>query len=202
MAESTTPSTPTIDLTTKLARESQRDTPESWRTIYLYTEGTFLRCFDQSAWLLSTYVYNDHYRATIPNAKPLTVKHTRSKRSASYLVVGFPSRSLPKFVGNCPCSTSGNVITVTIPDSMFPASMPGEYQAAFDTFKQSIPIEDPHPERASSPEVALTGSNRAAHGHGIFDIIKSLVLYNLEEHTPLEAQAFLADLKRRVNSIL
>ena len=41
-----------LTLTDKFAREKERKDISDWKTIYLYREGTFLRAFNASAWLL------------------------------------------------------------------------------------------------------------------------------------------------------
>ena len=54
-----------LTLTDKFAREKERKDISDWKTIYLYREGTFLRAFNASAWLLATFVYNDELRKQV-----------------------------------------------------------------------------------------------------------------------------------------
>ncbi len=72
-----------LTLTDKFAREKERKDISDWKKIYLYREGTFLRAFNASAWLLATYVYNDEFRKQVGGKQPLQVPMRRKSRPTS-----------------------------------------------------------------------------------------------------------------------
>ncbi len=189
-----------LTLTDKFAREKERKDISDWKKIYLYREGTFLRAFNASAWLLATYVYNDEFRKQVGGKQPLQVQHLMSKTNGDYIFAGFPVASIDKYVSMCDKrDENSDVVVLTMCDIIAPLFQTvEEYEEAYDKYLASLP---PAKEKKDKPKQQQSfnseddGANVMASG-GLFDILRSIVAYPLEEKTPLETVDEFRRLKR------
>lgn len=189
-----------LTLTDKFAREKERKDISDWKTIYLYREGTFLRAFNASAWLLATYVYNDEFRKQVGGKQPLQVQHLMSKTNGDYIFAGFPVASIDKYVTMCDKrDENSDVVVLTMCDIIAPLFQTGEeYEEAYAKYLASLP---PAKEKKDKPKQQQSfnseddGANVMASG-GLFEILRSIVAYPLEEKTPLETVDEFRRLKR------
>ena len=189
-----------LTLTDKFAREKERKDISDWKTIYLYREGTFLRAFNASAWLLATFVYNDEFRKQVGGKQPLQVQHLMSKTNGDYIFAGFPVASMDKYVTMCDKrDENSDVVVLTMYDIIAPLLQTAEeYEEAYAKYLASLP---PAKEKKDKPKQQQSfnseddGANVMASG-GLFDILRSIVAYPLEEKTPLETVDEFRRLKR------
>lgn len=189
-----------LTLTDKFAREKERKDISDWKTIYLYREGTFLRAFNASAWLLATYVYNDEFRKQVGGKQPLQVQHLMSKTNGDYIFAGFPVASIDKYVTMCDKrDENSDVVVLTMCDIIAPLFQTAEeYEEAYAKYLASLP---PAKEKKDKPKQQQSfnseddGANIMASG-GLFEILRSIVAYPLEEKTPLETVDEFRRLKR------
>ena len=189
-----------LTLTDKFAREKERKDISDWKKIYLYREGTFLRAFNASAWLLATYVYNDEFRKQIGGKQPLQVQHLMSKTNGDYIFAGFPVASMDKYVTMCDKrDENSDVVVLTMYDIIAPLLQTAEeYEEAYAKYLASLP---PAKEKKDKPKQQQSfnseddGANVMASG-GLFEILRSIVAYPLEEKTPLETVDEFRRLKR------
>ena len=189
-----------LTLTDKFAREKERKDISDWKTIYLYREGTFLRAFNASAWLLATYVYNDEFRKQVGGKQPLQVQHLMSKTNGDYIFAGFPVASMDKYVTMCDKrDENSDVVVLTMCDIIAPLFQTvEEYEEAYAKYLASLP---PAKEKKDKPKQQQSfnseddGANVMASG-GLFEILRSIVAYPLEEKTPLETVDEFRRLKR------
>lgn len=189
-----------LTLTDKFAREKERKDISDWKTIYLYREGTFLRAFNASAWLLATYVYNDEFRKQVGGKQPLQVQHLMSKTNGDYIFAGFPVASMDKYVTMCDKrDENSDVVVLTMYDIIAPLFQTAEeYEEAYAKYLASLP---PAKEKKDKPKQQQSfnseddGANVMASG-GLFEILRSIVAYPLEEKTPLETVDEFRRLKR------
>ena len=189
-----------LTLTDKFAREKERKDISDWKTIYLYREGTFLRAFNASAWLLATYVYNDEFRKQVGGKQPLQVQHLMSKTNGDYIFAGFPVASIDKYVTMCDKrDENSDVVVLTMCDIIAPLFQTAEeYEEAYAKYLASLP---PAKEKKDKPKQQQSfnseddGANVMASG-GLFEILRSIVAYPLEEKTPLETVDEFRRLKR------
>lgn len=189
-----------LTLTDKFAREKERKDISDWKTIYLYREGTFLRAFNASAWLLATYVYNDEFRKQVGGKQPLQVQHLMSKTNGDYIFAGFPVASIDKYVTMCDKrDENSDVVVLTMYDIIAPLFQTAEeYEEAYAKYVASLP---PAKEKKDKPKQQQSfnseddGANVMASG-GLFEILRSIVAYPLEEKTPLETVDEFRRLKR------
>lgn len=189
-----------LTLTDKFAREKERKDISDWKTIYLYREGTFLRAFNASAWLLATFVYNDEFRKQVGGKQPLQVQHLMSKTNGDYIFAGFPVASIDKYVTMCDKrDENSDVVVLTMYDIIAPLFQTvEEYEEAYAKYLASLP---PAKEKKDKPKQQQSfnseddGANVMASG-GLFEILRSIVAYPLEEKTPLETVDEFRRLKR------
>ena len=189
-----------LTLTDKFAREKERKDISDWKTIYLYREGTFLRAFNASAWLLATFVYNDEFRKQVGGKQPLQVQHLMSKTNGDYIFAGFPVASIDKYVTMCDKRDENcDVVVLTMCDIISPLFQTvEEYEEAYAKYLASLP---PAKEKKDKPKQQQSfnseddGANIMASG-GLFEILRSIVAYPLEEKTPLETVDEFRRLKR------
>ena len=189
-----------LTLTDKFAREKERKDINDWKTIYLYREGTFLRAFNASAWLLATFVYNDEFRKQVGGKQPLQVQHLMSKTNGGYIFAGFPVASIDKYVTMCDKrDENSDVVVLTMCDIIAPLFQTvEEYEEAYAKYLASLP---PAKEKKDKPKQQQSfnseddGANVMASG-GLFEILRAVVAYPLEEKTPLETVDEFRRLKR------
>lgn len=189
-----------LTLTDKFAREKERKDISDWKTIYLYREGTFLRAFNASAWLLATFVYNDEFRKQLGGKQPLQVQHLMSNTNGDYIFAGFPVASMDKYVTMCDKrDENSDVVVLTMYDIIAPLFQTAEeYEEAYSKYLASLP---PAKEKKDKPKQQQSfnseddGVNVMASG-GLFEILRSIVAYPLEEKTPLETVDEFRRLKR------
>ena len=189
-----------LTLTDKFAREKERKDISDWKKIYLYREGTFLRAFNASAWLLATFVYNDEFRKQVGGKQPLQVQHLMSKTNGDYIFAGFPVASMDKYVTMCDKrDENSDVVVLTMYDIIAPLFQTvEEYEEAYAKYLASLP---PAKEKKDKPKQQQSfnseddGANVMASG-GLFEILRSIVAYPLEEKTPLETVDEFRRLKR------
>ena len=189
-----------LTLTDKFAREKERKDINDWKTIYLYREGTFLRAFNASAWLLATFVYNDEFRKQVGGKQPLQVQHLMSKTNGDYIFAGFPVASIDKYVTMCDKrDENSDVVVLTMCDIIAPLFQTvEEYEEAYAKYLASLP---PAKEKKDKPKQQQSfnseddGANVMASG-GLFEILRAVVAYPLEEKTPLETVDEFRRLKR------
>ena len=189
-----------LTLTDKFSREKERKDISDWKKIYLYREGTFLRAFNASAWLLATFVYNDEFRKQVGGKQPLQVQHLMSKTNGDYIFAGFPVASIDKYVTMCDKrDENSDVVILTMCDIIAPLFQTvEEYEEAYAKYLASLP---PAKEKKDKPKQQQSfnseddGANIMASG-GLFEILRSIVAYPLEEKTPLETVDEFRRLKR------
>ena len=189
-----------LTLTDKFAREKERKDISDWKKIYLYREGTFLRAFNASAWLLATFVYNDDFRKQLGGKQPLQVQHLMSKTNGDYIFAGFPVASIDKYVTMCDKrDENSDVVVLTMHDIIAPLFQTvEEYEEAYAKYLASLPPakdKKDKPKQQQSFNSEDDGANVMASG-GLFEILRSIVAYPLEEKTPLETVDEFRRLKR------
>lgn len=189
-----------ITLKEKLEKEANRPNAEDWCKAYLYREGTFLHAFNQSAWIVATKIYNEEVRSRMEDGKELKVTHTIGKQVGDYLLIGFPARSLTKYIQGCDMRDNDGVIEVTMPSYIITCNAE-ECQVEYESFASAIPIKEQKPKKGSSLEVLALGQNLNGRT-GMFEIIKQIMAFRIEESTPIDAVNFLVKLKGMVGDLM
>ena len=167
-----------------LAFESQRESDEAKRQIHLFIDGTFYRAYEWSAWLCCSYV--NPFKATRRNFRGY---------EQDAVFIGFPKDSLGKF------TPKGSTVTdideghkiVTLSASMLTSGTGSDTD--FTQWRETIPLTQPKEKDTRIPVLA----NRPVSLTGI---MKQVLDYRLEQHSPLDCMLFLSDLQRQLTGIL
>lgn len=186
------------------ALEAERENPETWDKIHLYKIGDFWRAYEWSAWLIAAISFNDEVRMRTKDRRPLHV--TRMQRTdvedATYCFVGFPIRSLEKYVPQRDNYESVDdkhvVITIAIPRPQDGSEVTFERLAeAVERWKDTIVIKQAKPNKEKATPDAPHVTARAEGG-----LLSRIMGYPLEERTAMENMQFIRSLKEQVVAIL
>lgn len=184
-----------------LVKEKSRDKNNA-NVAYLYKEGNFWHAYEWSAWLLISSLCDAEGRF-VDEKKRLKVSHKRLKSAdKSYLMIGFPVSSLPKYMPESvtPELTSGETFEVSY--SFDFGDMPLEdIQKTFDTWKEHIPIEEG--KKQKEPEMNGDGLSRSSRNAGsLTGIMNQILSFPLVQKTPMECMQFIGSLKRQITELI
>ena len=192
-------------LTEVFAIESDRATSDKWNKIHLFKMGDFWRAYEWSAWLISVITYNDAARQATKDRKPIYV--TRMKRTdieGTYCFVGFPVRSLEKYIPTRENFESIDdkhvVVTITLPQPTDGSELNEELLVtAVNQWREGIELKKKKKDKADSSADDSMAGNQHPTGNGI---LSQIMAYPLSERTALENIQFIQSLKQQVATIL
>lgn len=176
-------------LTDILDVEKRRTTPESHRKLYLWADGTFFRAYEWSAWLCVRYI--KQFKVTKRMVKSV---------GADMLFVGFPQSSLDKFL---PQNTEridneDKSVTLTLPSDLVRADEGSTLEIDFQNWRTAIPlVEGKNTDSPGAASVPSLSSPMSMTG-----IFKEVLNFPIEQKSPIDSMLFLADVKRRLSSLL
>jgi hypothetical protein len=174
-----------------LKKEQERDDGDSRQTIHLFQEGTFYRAYEWSAWLCHRYI--SRFKVTKRKLKNI---------EQPVLFIGFPLTSLQKYTpeGGDVVVTGEKTMDLLLPDTMVPDDMTADMmQADFEQWKESIPLAEPSKKRES--EALADGETPMFHS-GITGIMHRVLAFPIENKTPMQCMAFLADIKQQLAELI
>ncbi len=176
-----------------LEKEHARTELQQCAVIHLVLEGTFYHAYEWSAWLCFRYV-----------AQLKATRRLLQKDSQDTLVfVGFPQNSLTKYtpVGAETISLDDGSIDFVLPLSVFqPDSTFDTLQTDFENWKQSVVLTEKSQKKVKEEKYGgVLPSERPVR---LTDIMREIVVYPLEQHSPLECMSFLAEVKQKIANIL
>lgn len=194
-------------LTEVFAIESDRTTSDKWSKIHLFKHGDFWRAYEWSAWLVSVITFNDEVRMTTKDRKPLHV--TRMERSdidGTYCFVGFPVRSLEKYIPTRENFESIDdkhvVVTITLPQPTDGSELNEELLVtAVNQWREGIELKkkkDKADKAADDATGAMAGNQHPTGG----GILSQIMAYPLSERTAIENIQFIQSLKQQLATIL
>ena len=195
-------------LTEVFAIESDRATSDKWNKIHLFKMGDFWRAYEWSAWLISVITYNDAARQATKDRKPIHV--TRMKRTdieGTYCFVGFPVRSLEKYIPTRENFESIDdkhvVVTITLPQPTDGSELNEDLLVtAVNQWREGIELKKKKKDKADRTADDATGAmagNQHPTGNGI---LSQIMAYPLSERTAIENIQFIQSLKQQVATIL
>lgn len=176
-------------LTDILDVEKRRTTPESHRKLYLWADGTFFRAYEWSAWLCVRYI--KQFKVTKRMVKSV---------GADMLFVGFPQTSLDKFL---PQNTEridndDKSVTLTLPPDLVCADEGSTLENDFQNWRTAVPlVEGKNTDSQGAASVPSLSSPMSMTG-----IFKEVLNFPIEQKSPIDSMLFLADVKRRLSSLL
>lgn len=171
--------------------EKQRVTAEQCRTVYLFQEGTFYRAYEWSAWLCVRY---------IQQFKP--TKRMFKNEDASLVFVGFPVTSLEKYTLEGAERTVGEdkSVSLVLPAALFPTPVdPQGLGTEYEHWKQSVPLTENSRKELEASEHGLPAAGRPAR---LTEILQKILAYPIEQRSPMESMAFLANMKQEIAEII
>lgn len=165
-------------------KEQSRKEMVDYRTIYLIPEGTFYRAYEWSAWLCHRYV--SQFKPT----------HRLLKNAEDSVVfVGFPMTSLERHTleGATVAEQEDKTLAVVLPETLFGETTIEQLQIDFSNWKKSVPL-------VRSKEQGIKSQDKNGMADVSVDgIIKRILAYPIEQHSPMEAMAFLSEIKQQLS---
>ena len=165
------------------SKEQSRKEVVDYRTIYLIPEGTFYRAYEWSAWLCHRYV--SQFKPT-----HRLLKNTED----SVVFVGFPMTSLERHIPNGATVTEleDKTIALVLVENIFGETTTEQLQTDFANWKKSVPLV----KSKNNSELRIKNFELEKGG---LDILKRILAYPIEQHSPMEAMAFLSEIKQQLS---
>lgn len=190
-----------MKLTPALEYEKQRSDLESWRKIILHKDGKFYHAYNQSAFLIKTFVCTEAFQKARGDNSILQAMRYITKNN-DYALLGFPVESLSKYIPqyeDVRAMEEGDdlEISVGLPQGDTVESL----QKAFEKWCGELPIKEP---KKGDGKNALKGVSQAAilNRSGLFQIVAKVISYPVENTTPAQNMEFISQLKREVAGLL
>ena len=181
-------------LTEILDSEKQRTTPESYREVKLWPDGSFFRAYEWSAWLCVRYIRQ--FKVTRRNIKSV---------NTDMLFVGFPKTSLDKFKpdGSEVIVREGkDEICLLLPESLVKADEGSSLEEQFSNWRTTIPLTEDKPAANKDGTVRQQGVSSSAQPMSMTGIMKRILEFPIENNCPIECMLFLTELKKQASSLL
>jgi len=188
-------------LTECLAIESERKESSTWNKIHLFKQGDFWKAYEWSAWLIATVTYTEEARMNTKSRRPLKVSRMNlADENGTYCSVGFPLRSIEKFIPNRQnfesIDDSHIIITVALPQPDEGSELTEDSLVNnFGSWKESIKVT----EKKKGKIVEITHQQEQKPSGGMLSQIMS---YPLSERTAVDNIQFIQSLKQQVSAIL
>lgn len=166
------------------AKEQSRKEMVDYRTIYLIPEGTFYRAYEWSAWLCHRYV--SQFKAT----------HRLLKNSEDSVVfVGFPMTSLERHTpeGATVTEQEDKTMAIILPETLFGEITTEQLQTDYANWKKSVPLV------RSKDSGTKSQDKNVKTDISVDEIVKRILAYPIEQHSPMEAMAFLSEIKQQLS---
>lgn len=172
--------------------EKKRTDPLSLRQIHLWAEGSFYRAYEWSAWLCVRYIRQ--FKVTRKSIKNL---------GSDMLFIGFPQTSLDKFKvdGAQVEEKEDKNVQMTLPPELVQGDADSTLEEEYQNWRTTIPLLEEKDTKADK------GILRAASGHvgqpvSLTGIMRQVLEYPIEQHSPIDCMLFLAEIKVGLSSLL
>ena len=157
--------------------------------IHLFYEGNFYRAYEWSAWLCHRYM------------KEFKPTHRILKNiEDSVVFVGFPVTSLEKYVpsGATLATNDDKSVDVVLPVEMLPVNSDAEVLSFdFVNWKSSVPLTEASKRRVEEEKNGVQQHSPMR----LTDVMHWILAYPIEQRSPMECMAFLAEIKQQVAEI-
>lgn len=167
------------------AKEQSRSEMVDYRTIHLIPEGTFYRAYEWSAWLCHRYV--SQFKPT-----HRLLKNTED----SVVFVGFPMTSLERHTpeGATVAEQEDKTVAVILPETVFGEKVTiDQLQTDFANWKKSVPL-------VKTKEQGTKNQDKNVKSEAsVEEVLKRILAYPIEQHSPMEAMAFLSEIKQQLS---
>lgn len=167
--------------------EQTRETVEDCLIIHLFQEGTFYRAYELSAWLCFRYI--KQFKATHRQLKT---------ESESLVLIGFPLTSLDKY------QAEGNFKILHNEDKKVDIKISSEYLKEYEdiehlyndffNWKMCVPLVT----SKKKQEYPYSKGGDIKQSKNIDEVLQEIMLYPLENKTPIECMVFLSEIRKRI----
>ena len=183
---------PTLSEIMKIENEDRFADLSQFNKINLFTEGSFVRAYDFSAWLYLNVLH--------PGDKEFALQttHRRTKDGTDYAFIGWPMSSMAKYIPPLlqaeVVGEKHSVVTIdevrALKDDTYPIQ---QYQEWLNT----IPLKEGKAKK--SDEKSVKGLPREM---SITMILQQVLGYDLSKHSPLEWGEFIMKIKEQLSKII
>ena len=166
------------------SKEQSRKEVVDYRTIHLIPEGTFYRAYEWSAWLCHRYV--SQFKPT-----HRLLKNTED----SVVFVGFPMTSLERHIpeGATLAEQEDKTIALILAETVFGETTTEQLQTDFANWKKSVPL-------VKTKEQGTKNQDKNVKSEAsVEEVLKRILAYPIEQHSPMEAMAFLSEIKQQLS---
>ena len=173
--------------------EDSRDMPTAYNRINLFVEGSFFRAYEWSAWLCYCYMSN------------FKLLHRRFKGiDKSVIFLGFPKTSYKKWAkeGMELLQIDEKHYCVDIPLSLLGNVGCEEMKVQFDEWKSNTPLTKEHEKPmtiAENPDSSVPGNVQKV---SIIGIMQQIIVFPIEEKSPVDCANFLSNIRKQLMSML
>lgn len=166
------------------SKEQSRKEVVDYRTIHLIPEGTFYRAYEWSAWLCHRYV--SQFKPT-----HRLLKNTED----SVVFVGFPMTSLERHTpeGATVAEQEDKTIALILAENVFGETTTEQLQTDFANWKKSVPLVKTKEQGAKNQD------QKVLKDGSVEGVVKRILAYPIEQHSPMEAMAFLSEIKQQLS---
>ncbi len=176
-------------ITSVIDFEKQRGSLLQCRQIHYFSEGSFFHAYEWSAWLFVRYIkpfnVNRKYNQTIKN---------------DYVVIGVPGSKFDDYVPENASvvkdAEDERHIIVTLPEPLVTETDAKKMDADYQAWRMTIPISE------QKDKGQTFSHNLSDHPVSITGVMKKLLDFDLNDHSPNETVQFLKDLKRQLTSLI
>ena len=183
--------------------ENDRNEPDKWNHIHLFKMGDFWRAYEWSAWLISVITFNEKVRMATKDRKPIHVtRMSRTDTEGTYCFVGFPVRSVDKYIPEREDFESVDdkhvVIKIRLPQPTDGSELTRErFDKAIEEWKEGIELTKKRKDKDRDVDVPHQQTQPTGGG-----ILSQIMAYPLSERTAIDNIQFIQSLKQQLSAIL
>lgn len=190
-----------MKLTPAIEYEKQRSDLESWKKVILHKDGKFYHAYNQSAFLVKTYICTEAFQKARGDSSILQAFRYVTKNN-DYALLGFPVESLSKYIPeyeDVRAMEDGDDLEISI--AMPQDETAESLQEAFEKWCGELPVKET---KKGDGKNALKGVSQAAilNRSGLFQIVAKVISYPVENTTPAQNMEFISQLKQEVAGLL
>lgn len=184
----------TISEILRIEKETRANDPSNISKCYLFKEGSFIRAYEFSAWLLVNVVGDKSVNSQ------LKTTHKSLKDGTDFIFVGFPVVSTTKYIpSNIKIESVDDKQSIIDISELVPDNDENRQKilSEFQTWKDSIPVKEEKNKSEGNP------SDRNEHRNVSLTMVFQQILgYDMTVHTPMEWGEFIKSLKADLTKIL
>lgn len=173
--------------------EKKRNSQGPYNAIYLFPEGTFYRAYEWSAWLCCRYM--NQFKATRREQK------TELTDDTTTVFIGFPVTSLAKYLpeGAQTVTNDDKSVVISLSSNVFHETEKAESLLEdFRNWKSAVPMAQP---RKATLRDDVKGK-ADIQPHRLSEVMLRVIAFPVEQKTPMECMAFIAEIKQQLTSLL